>query len=50
MISEFGFEKVLRIMKAYKNTPSSADNKENEEWLERLKEALNIDFKKTSEV
>lgn len=50
MISESGFEKVLRIMKVYKSTSTSSDNKENEEWLERLKEALNIDFKKTSEV
>ena len=50
MISEFGFEKVLRIMKAYDNTPTSTDNKENEEWLERLKDALSIDFKKASEV
>lgn len=48
MISESGFEKVLRIMKVYNNTPTS--DKENEEWVERLKEALNIDFKKTSEV
>lgn len=48
MISESGFEKVLRIMKAYENTSTS--DKEDEEWLERLKNALNIDFKKTSEV
>ena len=48
MISESGFEKVLRIIKAYENTPTSG--KEDKEWLERLKDALNIDFKKTSEV
>ena len=48
MISESGFEKVLRIIKVYNNTTTS--DKENEEWLERLKDALSIDFKKTSEV